>query len=71
MLSDGQSLVAPLAGELTCLPTSKAWHDSELLPSKLGSCLRQSRRCLPWINNLNYQGTVGQVFPPAGCITAL
>lgn len=64
VLSDGQSPVAPLASELACLPTSKAWHSCEVLPSKVVSCLRQSRHCLSWINNLIYQGTVGQTFPP-------
>lgn len=40
-----------------------SWHDEELLPSKLGSHLRQSYCCLLWINNLNYRGAVGQNFP--------
>ena len=61
--SGRQSPAALLASKLACLPTSKAWHNCKLLPSKLGSCLGQSHRCLPWINNLNYRGPVGQIFP--------
>lgn len=45
------------------LPTSKPWLSCDLLPSKLGSCLRQSHCYLPWINNLNYWSPVGQIFP--------
>lgn len=50
-----------LAGELTHLQAP--WRSGELLPSKHGSCLRQSCCCLFWINNLNYRGAVGQNFP--------
>lgn len=45
------------------LPTSKPWLNCDLLPSKLGSCLRPSHQYLPWINNLNYWSPVGQLFP--------
>lgn len=45
------------------LPTSKPWLSCDLLPSKLGSCLRQSHHYLPWINNLNYWSPVSQIFP--------
>lgn len=62
-LSDGQSPASLLASELACLRTLKAWHNCELLPSKLGSCLRQSHCYLPWINNLSYQGAACQFFP--------
>lgn len=52
------------AGLLACLSTSNvSWHNCELSPSKLRSCIRQSHRCLPWINNLSYWDPVGQSFP--------
>lgn len=59
--SSAQGVPSPAGWGVACLRAP--WHSGELLPSKHGSRLRQSCRCLLWINNLNYRGAVGQNFP--------